>query len=112
MPLLVQTLEWYPSGGSAPPARRWVPMAIVSFFTLSSATSSAMLIAARAIQGIGSGGIYIILYIMVLGPVPLLARGDCPSYLSQRALTDSCPSNDGLSMIVIFLFVRTAYNRS
>ena len=47
--------------------RRWVTMAIVAIFTLGSgicggATSGAMLIAGRAVQGIGSGGI-----IMVIG---------------------------------------------
>lgn len=56
-------------------------MAIVVFFTLGSgicggATSGAMLIAGRAVQGIGSGGIYIIIDIIVSDLVPLRVRGN------------------------------------
>ena len=61
--------------------RRWVIMAIVVFFTLGSgicggATSGAMLIAGRAVQGVGSGGIYIIIDIIVSDLVPLRVRGN------------------------------------
>lgn len=61
--------------------RRWVTMAIVAFFTLGSgtsggATNGAILIAGRAVQGIGSGGIYIIIDIIVSDLVPLRVRGN------------------------------------
>jgi MFS family permease len=56
-------------------------MAIVAFFTLGSgicggATNGAMLIVGRAIQGIGSGGLYIIIDIIVSDLVPLRIRGN------------------------------------
>lgn len=56
-------------------------MAIVVFFTLGSgicggATNGTMLIAGRAVQGIGSGGIYIIIDIIVSDLVPLRVRGN------------------------------------
>lgn len=61
--------------------RRWVTMAIVVFFTLGSgicggASSGPMLIAGRAVQGVGSGGIYIIIDIIVSDLVPLRVRGN------------------------------------
>lgn len=66
--------------------RRWVTMAIVAFFTLGSgisggATNGAMLIAGRAVQGIGSGGIYIIIDIIVSDLVPLRLRGNYMSVI-------------------------------
>ena len=61
--------------------RRWVTMVIVGFFTLGSgiaggAANGTMLIAGRAIQGIGSGGIYIIIDVIVSDLVPLRERGN------------------------------------
>jgi MFS family permease len=61
--------------------RRWVTMVIVAFFTLGSgiaggASNGAMLIAGRAVQGIGAGGIYIIIDIIVSDLVPLRLRGN------------------------------------
>lgn len=61
--------------------RRWVTMVIVAFFTLGSgiaggATNGAMLIAGRAVQGIGAGGIYIIIDVIVSDLVPLRLRGN------------------------------------
>jgi len=66
--------------------RRWVTMAIVAFFTVGSvisgaATSGGMLIAGRAVQGIGSGGIYIIIDIIVSDLVPLRVRGNYMSVI-------------------------------
>lgn len=56
-------------------------MTIVFFFTLGSgicggATNGAMLIAGRAVQGIGAGGINIIIDIIVSDLVPLRERGN------------------------------------
>lgn len=56
-------------------------MVIVAFFTLGSgiaggASNGAMLIAGRAIQGIGAGGIYIIIDVIVSDLVPLRIRGN------------------------------------
>jgi len=61
-------------------------MAIVAFFTLDSgisggSKSAAMLIAGRAVQGIGSGGIYIIIDIIVSDLVPLRVRGNYMSVI-------------------------------
>ncbi|KAK4675025.1 hypothetical protein QC764_000200 [Podospora pseudoanserina] len=119
--------------------RRWVTMAIVAFFTLGSgisggATNGAMLIAGRAVQGIGSGGLYIIIDIIISDLVPLRVRGN---YMSVVLLTYTFGMGigpwvggiiterttwrwvfyltlpiGGASMVMIFLFVRTAYNRS
>lgn len=56
-------------------------MVIVAFFTLGSgiagaANNSATLIAGRAVQGVGAGGIYIIVDIIVSDLVPLRQRGN------------------------------------
>lgn len=56
-------------------------MVIVAFFTLGSgiaggASNAATLIAGRAVQGIGSGGLYIITDIVVSDLVPLRIRGN------------------------------------
>lgn len=61
--------------------RRYVTMGIVALFTLGSgiaggASSGAMLIAGRAIQGMGSGGINMIVDIIVSDLVPLRERGN------------------------------------
>ncbi|KAI1503767.1 major facilitator superfamily domain-containing protein [Biscogniauxia marginata] len=61
--------------------RRWVTLAIVAIFTLGSgicggATTGAMLITGRAVQGVGSGGIIMIFDIIVSDLVPLLQRGN------------------------------------
>ncbi|UNI19389.1 hypothetical protein JDV02_005574 [Purpureocillium takamizusanense] len=118
--------------------RRWVTMAIVAFFTLGSgisggATNGAMLIAGRAVQGIGSGGIYIIIDIIVSDLVPLRERGNYMSVVlivytvglaigpwvggiivettTWRWILCLTIPIGGASMIMIFLFLRTAYNR-
>ncbi|KAI0552259.1 major facilitator superfamily domain-containing protein [Xylaria curta] len=119
--------------------RRWVTMAIVAFFTLGSgisggAKNSGMLIAGRAIQGVGSGGIYIIIDIIIGDLVPLRVRGNYLSVvlvvytiglaigpfvggiIAERATWRwvfylTLPIG-GLSLIMIFLFLRTSYNRS
>jgi MFS family permease len=56
-------------------------MVIVAFFTLGSgiaggASNGAMLIAGRAVQGIGAGGIYIMIDVIVSDLVPLRLRGN------------------------------------
>lgn len=60
--------------------RRWVFLAVVAFNTLGSgicggATSGDMLIAGRALQGAGSGGIVLIINIIVSDLCPLRHRG-------------------------------------
>ncbi|KAH8692932.1 major facilitator superfamily domain-containing protein [Talaromyces proteolyticus] len=60
--------------------RRWVFLSIVALFTLGSgicggATSVSMLIAGRAIQGAGSGGIVLTVNIIVSDLCPLRKRG-------------------------------------
>ncbi len=60
--------------------RRWMMLASVSFFALGSgisggATTSAMLISGRAIQGIGGGGINLLIEIVVADLVSLRERG-------------------------------------
>lgn len=61
--------------------RRWLTLSIVALFTLGSgicggATNGGMLIAGRAIQGMGSGGINMIIDIIVSDMVPLRERGN------------------------------------
>ncbi|KAL3291273.1 Major facilitator superfamily domain general substrate transporter [Colletotrichum asianum] len=62
--------------------RRYLTIAIVALFTLGSsicggANGPAMLIAGRAIQGAGSGGINMIVDIIISDLVPLRERGNC-----------------------------------
>ncbi|KAI0485719.1 major facilitator superfamily domain-containing protein [Xylaria cf. heliscus] len=61
--------------------RRWITIIIVAFFTLGSgiaggAQNGATLIGGRAVQGVGAGGIYIIIDIIVSDLVPLRLRGN------------------------------------
>lgn len=61
--------------------RRWVTLAIVALFALGSglaggADNAATLIAGRAVQGMGSGGINMIVDIIVSDLVPLRERGN------------------------------------
>ncbi|KAJ4397737.1 hypothetical protein N0V93_001972 [Gnomoniopsis smithogilvyi] len=61
--------------------RRWLTMFIVAVYTLGSgicggANSGAMLIAGRAVQGIGSGGVNMIVDVIVSDLVPLRERGN------------------------------------
>ena len=65
--------------------RRWLTLFIVAMFTLGSgicggATNGAMLIAGRGIQGVGSGGINMIIDIIVSDLVPLRER---PNYMAM-----------------------------
>ncbi|KAF0325289.1 multidrug resistance protein fnx1 [Colletotrichum asianum] len=62
--------------------RRYLTIAIVALFTLGSgirggANGPAMLIAGRAIQGAGSGGINMIVDIIISDLVPLREKGNC-----------------------------------
>ncbi|KAK1767504.1 putative multidrug resistance protein fnx1 protein [Phialemonium atrogriseum] len=66
--------------------RRWITMAIVMLFTLGSAiaggaSNGAMLIAGRAIQGMGSGGINMIVDVIVSDLVPLRERGNYMAFV-------------------------------
>ncbi|KAI8626689.1 multidrug resistance protein fnx1 [Xylariaceae sp. FL1651] len=61
--------------------RRWLTMFIVAVYTLGSgicggATNGAMLIAGRAVQGIGSGGVNMIVDVIISDLVPLRERGN------------------------------------
>jgi len=61
--------------------RRHITLVIVALFTLGSgiaggATSPAMLIAGRGIQGMGSGGINMIIDVIISDLVPLRERGN------------------------------------
>lgn len=60
--------------------RRWLMLTATALFTLGSgicggATSGAMLIAGRAVQGAGSGGVVMIVHIILADMVPLRERG-------------------------------------
>ncbi|KAK3903005.1 major facilitator superfamily domain-containing protein [Staphylotrichum tortipilum] len=119
--------------------RRWVTMVIVAFFTLGSgiaggAINGAMLIAGRAVQGIGAGGIYIIIDVIVSDLVPLRLRGNYMAvilvvYTIGMALGPWVGGEivatttwrwvfyinlpiGGASMIMIFLFLRVQHNRT
>ncbi|MCJ1384553.1 hypothetical protein MMC17_007670 [Xylographa soralifera] len=61
--------------------RRWLAISIVAFFVFGSgicggANSGAMLIAGRAIQGIGGGGLNMIVDVVISDLVPLRERGN------------------------------------
>ncbi|EON97815.1 putative multidrug resistance protein fnx1 protein [Phaeoacremonium minimum UCRPA7] len=118
--------------------RRWVTMTIVALFTLGSgicggATNGAMLIAGRAIQGMGSGGINMIVDVIISDLVPLRDRGNYMAcvltvYFVGTALgpwvggiiVDSISWRwvfyinlpvGGMSMVMIFLFLQVRYNK-
>lgn len=60
--------------------RRWLMLSATALFTLGSgicggATSGTMLIAGRAVQGAGSGGVVMIVHIILADMVPLRERG-------------------------------------
>ncbi|PYI33305.1 DNA repair protein RAD50 [Aspergillus indologenus CBS 114.80] len=66
--------------------RRWITLVIVSLFTLGSgicggAHNGAMLIAGRAVQGMGSGGINMIVDVIVSDLVPLRERGNYMAFV-------------------------------
>ncbi|KAI1176371.1 multidrug resistance protein fnx1 [Nemania sp. FL0916] len=66
--------------------RRYITLIIVSLFTLGSgiaggANNAATLIAGRAIQGMGSGGINMIVDVIVSDLVPLRERGNYTAYV-------------------------------
>ncbi|KAL3440347.1 DNA repair protein RAD50 [Aspergillus insuetus] len=66
--------------------RRWITIIIVSLFTLGSgicggAKNGTMLIAGRAVQGMGSGGIGMIVEVIISDVVPLRQRGSYMSYI-------------------------------
>ncbi|OTA97588.1 hypothetical protein M434DRAFT_382481 [Hypoxylon sp. CO27-5] len=118
--------------------RRYVTMAIVAFFTLGSgicggATNGAMLIAGRAVQGIGAGGINIIIDIIVSDLVPLRERGN---YMAIVLLVYTVGTTlgpwvggvivantswrwvfwinlpvGGAALVMIFLFLQVRYNK-
>ncbi|KAK4031534.1 hypothetical protein C8A01DRAFT_42020 [Parachaetomium inaequale] len=119
--------------------RRWVTMVIVAFFTLGSgiaggASNGAMLIAGRAVQGIGSGGIYIIIDVIVSDLVPLRIRGNYMAvilvvYTVGMAIGPWVGGEiiatttwrwvfyinlpvGGAAMVMIFFFLRVQHNRS
>ncbi|RDL36049.1 putative multidrug resistance protein fnx1 protein [Venustampulla echinocandica] len=111
--------------------RRWVTMSIVALFTLGSgiaggATNGAMLIAGRAIQGMGSGGINMIVDVIISDLVPLRERGNYMAFVLivyfvgmalgpyvGGALVDSLNWRwvGGVSMVMIFLFLRVQSNK-
>ncbi|RAH75489.1 MDR family MFS transporter [Aspergillus aculeatinus CBS 121060] len=66
--------------------RRWITLVIVSLFTLGSgicggAHNGAMLIAGRAVQGMGSGGINMIVDVIVSDLMPLRERGNYMAFV-------------------------------
>ncbi|KAI5918480.1 multidrug resistance protein fnx1 [Camillea tinctor] len=118
--------------------RRYVTLAIVAFFTLGSgicggANNAATLIAGRAVQGIGAGGINIIIDVIVSDLVPLRERGNYTAivllvYTVGTALGPwvggvivanttwrwvfwiNLPVG-GTALIMIFLFLQVGYNK-
>ncbi|KAA6407165.1 MAG: Major facilitator superfamily general substrate transporter [Lasallia pustulata] len=118
--------------------RRWLTMAIVALFTLGSgicggASSGAMLIAGRAVQGMGSGGINMIVDIIVSDLVPLRERGNYMAMVLTvyfvgtslgpfvgGAIVDSTTWRwvfyinlpvGGVSLAMIFIFLQVKYNK-
>ncbi|KAJ0108528.1 Major facilitator superfamily general substrate transporter [Diaporthe amygdali] len=118
--------------------RRYVTLAIVALFTIGSAiaggaSNGAMLIAGRAIQGMGSGGINMIVDIIVSDLVPLRERGNYMAVVLVvyfvgtalgpyigGAIVESTSWRwvfyinlpiGGVSMIMIIVFLQVKYNK-
>ncbi|KAI0197237.1 DNA repair protein RAD50 [Xylaria flabelliformis] len=118
--------------------RRYITLVIVSLFTLGSgiaggANNAATLIAGRAIQGMGSGGINMIVDVIVSDLVPLRERGNYTAYVLLvyfvgtalgpyvgGAIISSTTWRwvfwinlpvGGVSLIMILLFLNVKYNK-
>ncbi|KAI1324500.1 MFS general substrate transporter [Xylariaceae sp. FL0255] len=108
--------------------RRWVTLSIVAIFIFGSGlcggtTSGDMLIAGRAIQGVGSGGIIMAYDIIVSDLVPLRQRGDYVAIIlliysigttfslsSRWAFYINLPLG-GVCLIALCLFLHVDYPR-
>ncbi|KIW48773.1 uncharacterized protein PV06_01338 [Exophiala oligosperma] len=118
--------------------RRWLTMAIVAFFVLGSglcggATKGATLIAGRAVQGVGSGGVSMIIDVIVSDLVPLRERGNyiaivlsvyfvgmCIGPLVGGVIVDHTTWRwvfylnlpvGGVAMVMIFVFLQVKYDK-
>ncbi|KAH8897383.1 MFS general substrate transporter [Thozetella sp. PMI_491] len=116
--------------------RRWVFLSVVGLFTLGTgicggATSGAMLIAGRAVQGAGSGGIMITVNIIVSDLCPLRKRGQYMAVILAifgvgmalgpfigGALSETTTWRwvfyiklpiGGISLLIMFLFLRVGH---
>ncbi|KAI0853779.1 MFS general substrate transporter [Daldinia vernicosa] len=109
--------------------RRHLALSIVAIYIIGSgicggAKNSAMLIAGRAIQGMGSGGINMIIDIIVSDLVPLRQRGNFIAIIiaiyggviventSWRWVFYINLPIGGLAFILLFLFLRVKWDRS
>ncbi|EED12412.1 efflux pump antibiotic resistance protein, putative [Talaromyces stipitatus ATCC 10500] len=118
--------------------RRWVTMGVIVLFALGSglcggATNAAMLIAGRAIQGMGGGGFNTLPNIIVSDLVPLRERGKYVAWFLTTyfvgiaigpwvggAIVDSSTWRwvfyinlpiGGASMIMVFIFLQVQYDK-
>ncbi|KAL2848896.1 DNA repair protein RAD50 [Aspergillus pseudoustus] len=118
--------------------RRWLTLFIVAIFTLGSgicggATSENMLIIGRAVQGIGSGGVNMIVDVIVSDLVPLRERGNFIAIVltvyavgssigpfvggiivertSWRWVFYMILPIGGFALVLLFLFLHTSYKR-
>ncbi|KAI0106402.1 MFS general substrate transporter [Nemania sp. FL0031] len=118
--------------------RRYVMLSVIAVFVLGSgicggATSGGMLIAGRAVQGVGSGGIIMVSSIIVSDLVPLRERGNMSAILISifgigsalgpfigGAIVSSTTWRwifylnlpiGGVAFAVLFIFLRVSYNK-
>ncbi|KAL2431486.1 MFS-type transporter TwmF [Exophiala dermatitidis] len=118
--------------------RRWLTMAIVAVFVFGSglcggATNRATIIVGRAIQGVGSGGISMIIDVIVSDLVPLRERGNyiaivlsvyfvgmCIGPLVGGVIVDRTTWRwvfylnlpiGGVAMVMIFVFLQVKYDK-
>ncbi|GAP85066.2 putative major facilitator superfamily general substrate transporter [Rosellinia necatrix] len=98
--------------------RRYITLVIVSLFTLGSgiaggANNGATLIAGRAIQGMGSGGINMIVDVIISDLVPLRERGNYTAYVLLVYFIGTAlgPYVGGVSLIMILLFLNVKHNQ-
>ncbi|PVI00595.1 MFS general substrate transporter [Periconia macrospinosa] len=103
--------------------RRWLAISIVAIYTLGSgicggANSGGMLIAGRAIQGIGSGGVNMIVDVIVSDLVPLRQRGNYIAIVltvysigtSRWVFYINLPVG-GTALVMLYLFLRVEWNK-
>ncbi|KAI0900417.1 major facilitator superfamily domain-containing protein [Annulohypoxylon nitens] len=98
--------------------RRWTTLIIVAIFTLGSgicggATSGAMLIAGRAVQGLGSGGIIMAADIIISDLVPLRQRGNYVAVILAiyGIGTTLGPFIGGVALVVLYFSLHVNYNK-
>ncbi|KAI1122371.1 MFS general substrate transporter [Nemania abortiva] len=97
--------------------RRWITIGVVAFFALGSgisggATSATMLIAGRAVQGVGGGGIILMIELIVCDLVALRDRGRFTAVILGVWVFYINLPICGVSLVLLISFLHLNYDRA